>query len=83
MVLRRLRYKPSLRDLAEKFLARNFAFNHEAVRDWEARLAPLLTTRLCAKGADRVARSGTRTRTVSGRTPPSATFTGRSTETAT
>ena len=28
------------------FLARGFAFSHEAVRDWEARFAPLLTTRL-------------------------------------
>ena len=39
----RLRYKLSLRDLAEMFLERGFQFTHEAVRDWEARFAPLLT----------------------------------------
>ena len=33
VVLWRLRYKLSLRDLAEKFLERGFAFTHEAVRD--------------------------------------------------
>jgi transposase-like protein len=31
------------------FLARGFVFTHEAVRDWEARFAPLLTTQLRAK----------------------------------
>ena len=30
------------------FLARGFVFSHEAVRDWEARCAPLLTARLRA-----------------------------------
>jgi transposase-like protein len=49
VVLWRLRYKLSLRDLAEMFLARGFAFSHEAVREWEARFAPLLTNRLRAK----------------------------------
>ena len=39
----RLRYKLSLRDLAEMFLERGFEFTHEAVRDWEARFAPMLT----------------------------------------
>jgi transposase-like protein len=39
----RLRYKLSLRDLAEMFLERGLQFTHEAVRDWEARLAPLIT----------------------------------------
>jgi putative transposase len=38
----RLRYKLSLRDVAEMFLDRGFEFTHEAVRDWEARFAPLL-----------------------------------------
>src|SRR5437763_3701732 len=41
VVLWRLRYKLSLRDLAEMFLERGFEFTHEAVRDWEARFAPL------------------------------------------
>ena len=49
VVLWRLRYKLSLRDLAEMFLARGVVFGHEAVRDWEARFAPLLTARLRAK----------------------------------
>ena len=39
----RLRYKLSLRDLAEMFLERGLEFTYEAVRDWEARFAPLLT----------------------------------------
>ena len=38
VVLWRLRYKLSLRDLAEMFLERGFVFTHEAVRDWEAQL---------------------------------------------
>ena len=49
VVLWRLRYKLSLRDLAEMFLPRGFAFTHEAVREWEARFAPLLADRLRAK----------------------------------
>ncbi len=43
VVLWRLRYKLSLRDLAEMVLVRGFAFSHEAVREWEERFAPLLT----------------------------------------
>ncbi len=42
----RLRYKLSLRDLAEMFLIRGLVFTHEAVRDWEAKLAPLLAESL-------------------------------------
>ena len=49
VVLWRLRYKLSLRDLAEMFLERGFAFTHEAVRDWETRFAPLLANKLRAK----------------------------------
>jgi putative transposase len=49
VVLWRLRYKLSLRDLAEMFLERGFVFSHETVRDWEARFAPLLTERLRRK----------------------------------
>jgi putative transposase len=43
VVLWRFRYKLSLRDLAEMFLQRGLIFTHEAVRDWEAKLAPLLS----------------------------------------
>ena len=42
VVFWRLRYKLSLRDLAEMFLIRGIVFTHEAVRDWDAKLAPLL-----------------------------------------
>ena len=49
VVLWRLRDKLSLRDLAEMFLARGLASSHEAVRDWEARFAPLLAAHLRAK----------------------------------
>jgi transposase-like protein len=40
VVLWRLRYRPTLRDLAEMFLLRGIVFGHEAVREWEAKLAP-------------------------------------------
>ena len=48
-VLWRLRYKLSLRDMAEMFLARGFTFTHEAIRDWEARFAPLIRDQLRTK----------------------------------
>ncbi len=49
VVLWRLRYKLSLRDLAEMFLTRGFSFTYETVREWEERFAPLLAERLRAK----------------------------------
>jgi transposase-like protein len=42
----RLRYKLSLRDVAEMFLERGFTFTHEAIRDWETRFAPLIAEQL-------------------------------------
>src|SRR3712207_5095456 len=57
VVLWRLRYKLSLRDLAEMFLERGFVFTHETVRDWEARFAPLLGERLRAKRRGHAGRS--------------------------
>ena len=42
----RVRYKLSLRDLAEMFLERGFEFTREAVREWEARFVPLLADQL-------------------------------------
>src|SRR3954467_10999196 len=42
VVLWRLRYKLSLRDLPEMFAVRGIVFNHEAVREWEAKLTPAL-----------------------------------------
>jgi putative transposase len=46
VVLWRLRYRLTLRDLAEMFLLRGIVFGHEAVRDWEAKLAPALAGEL-------------------------------------
>ena len=46
VVLWRLRYRLTLRDLAEMFLVRGIIFSHEAVRDWEAKLAPALADEL-------------------------------------
>jgi putative transposase len=50
----RLRYKLSLRDLAELFLIRGIVFTHEAVRDWE--LAPLLAEGLRKRRAGKAGR---------------------------
>ena len=46
VVLWRMRYPLSLRQLAEMFLERGFAFSHETVRAWEAVVAPLLIEQL-------------------------------------
>ncbi len=46
VVLWRLRYRLTLRDLAEMLLIRGLVFSHEAVRDWEAKLAPVLAGEL-------------------------------------
>src|SRR5205807_1215669 len=40
------RYKLALRDLPEMFLVRGLVFSHEAVREWEAKLAPALAGEL-------------------------------------
>ncbi len=48
-LLCRLRYKLSVRDVAEFFLIRDVAFTHEIVRDWEERFAPLFAQELRAK----------------------------------
>src|SRR4051794_7878824 len=48
VVLWRSGYKLSLRDLAEMFLERGFEFTREAVRDWQAPFAPLITQQLRA-----------------------------------
>jgi putative transposase len=56
IVLYRLRYKLSLRNLAEMFLLRGFQFTHEAVRDWEARFAPLLAEQLRRRRKGKVGR---------------------------
>jgi len=45
------------RDLAEMFLERGFEFTHEAVRDWEARFAPLMIQQLRARLKGKAGRS--------------------------
>ena len=45
VVLWRLRYRLTLSDLPEMFLLRGIVFTQEAVRDWEAKLAPALPPR--------------------------------------
>src|SRR3954451_12270029 len=57
VVLWRVRYKLSLRDLAEMFLERGFEFTHEAVREWEARFAPLVADKLRTKRKGHAGRS--------------------------
>jgi putative transposase len=54
VVFWRLRYKLSLRDLAETFLTRGFTFSYEAVRDWEAKLTPTLAEHLRRRRKGRV-----------------------------
>lgn len=48
-VLWRLRYKLSLRDVAELLLVRGFAVTHQTIRTWESRFPPLLADRLREK----------------------------------
>lgn len=57
VVLRRLRYKLSLRDLSEMFLVRGFEFTHEAVRNWERRFAPMITQQLRSRRQGKAGRS--------------------------
>src|SRR6201997_4527017 len=57
VVLWRLRYKLSLRDLVEMFLIRGIVFSYEAVRDWEAKLTPALAEALRRSRKGKVGRS--------------------------
>jgi len=57
VVLWRLRYKLSLRDLPEMFLIRGIVFSHEAVRDWEAKLTPALAEGLRRRRRGKVGKS--------------------------
>src|ERR1700676_1255551 len=57
VVFWRLRYKLSLRDLPEMFLIRGIEFTYEAVRDWEAKLAPSLIDRLRGRRKGRIGES--------------------------
>ncbi len=57
MVLWRLRYKLSLRDLPEMFAVRGMVFSHEAVREWETKLTPALAEELRRVRRGKVGRS--------------------------
>src|SRR5918911_4536113 len=57
VVLWRLRYQLSLRDLSEMFLLRGIVFSHEAVRDWEAKLTPALAEDLRRRRKGRIGRN--------------------------
>jgi len=57
VVLWRLRYKLSLRDLPEMFAVRGIVFSYEAVREWEAKLTPALAEDLRRRRRGTVGRS--------------------------
>src|SRR5947209_16289267 len=57
VVLWRLRYKLALRDLPEMFLVRGIVFSHEAVREWEAKLTPVLAEDLRRRRRGKTGRS--------------------------
>jgi putative transposase len=57
VVLWRLRYKLSLRDLPEMFAVRGMVFSHEAVREWEAKLTPALAEDLRRRRRGKAGRS--------------------------
>jgi putative transposase len=57
VVLWRLRYKLSLRDLPEMFIVRGMMFSHEAVREWEAKLTPALAEDLRRRRGGKAGRS--------------------------
>src|SRR3954471_16622313 len=57
VVLWRLRYTLSLRDLSEMFLLRGIVFSYEAVQDWGAKLTPALAETLRRRRRGKVGRS--------------------------
>jgi putative transposase len=57
VVLWRLRYKLSLRDLPEMFALRGMVFSYEAVREWEAKLTPALAKELRRRRHGKAGRS--------------------------
>ena len=54
VLLCRVRYKLSYRDVAELFLLRGFQFTHETVRDWEERFLPHFTEQIRTKRKGKV-----------------------------
>ena len=56
VVLFRLLFKLSLRDLVQMFLIRGYELSHETVRDWEARFASLLADQVRRRRKHKVGR---------------------------
>jgi len=56
VVVFRLLFKLSLRDLVRMFLMRGYEFSYETVRDWEQRFAPLLAEHLRRRRKGKVGR---------------------------
>jgi putative transposase len=54
VLLCRIRFKLSFRDVAELYGIRGFVFTHETVRDWEERFGPIFAQRLKAKRRHKV-----------------------------
>jgi hypothetical protein len=54
VLLCRVRYKLSYRDVAEYFLFRGFQFTHETVRNWEERFLPFFTEQIREKRRGKV-----------------------------
>lgn len=57
VVLWRLRYKLSLRDLPEMFVLRGIVFSHQTVHEWEAKLTPALADDLRGRRKGKAGRS--------------------------
>ena len=70
VVLWRLRYRLTLRDLAELFLQRGIVFSQEAVRDWETKLAPALADELRGRRSCRAGAAGVRRPAAARASPP-------------
>jgi hypothetical protein len=77
VVMWRLRYKLSLRDLAEMFLERGFEFTHETLREWEARFAPLVADNCGPSARATLVVPGTSTKPTFGSLGSGSTSTGR------
>src|SRR5690348_7690776 len=60
VVLWRLRYRLTLQDLSEMFLQRGIVFSHETVREWEAKLTPVLSAELRRRRRGKGERDGAR-----------------------
>jgi transposase-like protein len=56
IVLFRLLFKLSLRDLMHRFLIRGYEFSYETVRDWEARFSSLLADQVRRRRKDKKGR---------------------------